>query len=84
MTFDPGGQNICGISIGVLSLESYFPKPPGHIKNPSSLPFTTTYEVLRGITVPKLLNNPSSDMLVPILEAARRLEDQGVQAITGS
>ncbi|MVO17959.1 aspartate/glutamate racemase family protein [Parasedimentitalea huanghaiensis] len=84
MTFDPGGQNICGISIGVLSLESYFPKPPGHIKNPSSLPFTTTYEILHGITVPKLLNSPSPDMIVPILEAARRLEAQGVQAITGS
>jgi hypothetical protein len=34
-----GGQNICGATIGVLCLESYFPKPPGHIKNPSSLPF---------------------------------------------
>mgnify|MGYP000695129104 CR=1 FL=1 len=84
MTFCPGGQNICGLSIGVLSLESYFPKPPGHIKNPSSLPFTLTYEILHGITVPKLLNSPSSDMLGPILEAARRLESQGVRAITGS
>ncbi len=84
MTYLPGGQNICGISIGVLSLESYFPKPPGHIKNPSGLPFTTTYEILHGITVPELLNNPSPDMLKPILAAARRLEAQGVRAITGS
>ncbi len=84
MTILCGGQNICGISIGVLSLESYFPKPPGHIKNPSSLPFTTTYEILHGLTVPELLNNPSPDMLAPILAAARRLEDQGVKAITGS
>lgn len=84
MTYLPGGQNICGVSIGVLSLESYFPKPPGHIKNPSSLPFTTTYEILHGITVPELLNNPSPDMLEPILAAARRLESQGVRAITGS
>ena len=84
MTYLPGGQNICGISIGVLSLESYFPKPPGHIKNPSSLPFTTTYEILHDLTVPKLLNNPSPDMLEPILDAARRLEAQGVKAITGS
>jgi Asp/Glu/hydantoin racemase len=80
----PGGQNICGISIGVLSLESYFPKPPGHIKNPSGLPFTTTYEILHGLTVPELLNNPSPDMAEPILAAARRLEAQGVKAITGS
>lgn len=84
MTYLPGGKNICGVSIGVLSLESYFPKPPGHIKNPSSLPFTTTYEILGGITVPELLNNPSPDMLEPILAAARRLEAQGVRAITGS
>ena len=79
-----GGQNICGVSIGVLSLESYFPKPPGHIKNPSSLTFTTTYEILHGITVPELLNNPTPEMVAPILEAALRLEAQGVKAITGS
>lgn len=84
MSILPGGQNICGLSIGVLSLESYFPKPPGHIKNPSSLPFTACYEILHGITVPDLLNNPSTDILAPILAAAQRLEQQGVKAITGS
>lgn len=79
-----GGRNICGISIGVLSLESYFPKPPGHIKNPSSLPFTTCYEILEGITVPELLNRPSDAMIERLCEAARKLERQGVRAITGS
>ncbi|MFP7569452.1 aspartate/glutamate racemase family protein [Marivita sp. S2033] len=80
----PGGQNICGVSIGVLALESYFPKPPGHIKNPSSLPFSVIYEMLDGITVPELLNNPSGDMKDRVIAAARRLEDKGVRAITGS
>ncbi|WP_083100776.1 aspartate/glutamate racemase family protein [Pseudophaeobacter leonis] len=84
MTVLCGGQNICGLAIGVLSLESYFPKPAGHIKNPASLPFTTTYEILQGITVPELLNNPSPEMLEPIVAAAIRLEKQGVKAITGS
>jgi hypothetical protein len=84
MTILCGGQNICGLSIGVLSLESYFPKPPGHIKNPASLTFTTTYEILQGITVPELLNSPTPGMLEPIVAAARRLEKQGVRAITGS
>ena len=84
MTQIKGGQNICGVSIGVLALESYFPKPPGHIKNPSSLGFTTCYEIIEGLTVPELLNNPSDEMLVPLLDAARRLEKQGVKAITGS
>lgn len=84
MTQITGGQNICGVSIGVLALESYFPKPPGHIKNPSSLGFTTCYEIIEGLTVPGLLNNPSDDMIAPLLDAARRLEKQGVKAITGS
>ena len=84
MTVIPGGTNICGVSIGVLSLESHFPKPPGHIKNPSSLPFTTSYEIIEGLTVPLLLNNPSPEMIEPLIAAAQRLEKNGVRAITGS
>ncbi len=30
-----GGYNMYGMPIGVLCLESYFAKPPGHIKNAS-------------------------------------------------
>ncbi|MGB0865551.1 MAG: aspartate/glutamate racemase family protein [Granulosicoccaceae bacterium] len=84
MSVTKGGSNICGVSIGVLSLESYFPKPPGHIKNPSSLPYTLSYEIIEGLTVPNLLNNPSPEMLEPLLVSARRLEKAGVKAITGS
>lgn len=79
-----GGQNICGASIGVLCLESYFPKPPGHIKNPSSLPFPVIYEMINGITVPLLLKNPTLEMLDPFIKGAQRLEREGVRAITGS
>ncbi|WP_299948656.1 aspartate/glutamate racemase family protein [uncultured Ruegeria sp.] len=79
-----GGQNICGASIGVLCLESYFPKPPGHIKNPSSLPFPVLYEMIDGVTVPTLLNNPTPELLTPFIEGAKRLEAEGVRAITGS
>ena len=79
-----GGQNICGASIGVLCLESYFPKPPGHIKNPSSLPFPVLYEMIDGVTVPDLLKNPSLELLEPFLIGAKKLEREGVRAITGS
>ena len=79
-----GGQNICGASIGVLCLESFFPKPPGHIKNPSSLPFPVLYEMIDGVTVPTLLNNPRPELLTPFIEGAKRLEAEGVRAITGS
>lgn len=84
MTLYKGGQNICGATIGVLCLESHFPKPPGHIKNPSSLPFPVLYEMIDGVTVPDLLNNPSPDLLEPFLTGAKKLEREGVRAITGS
>ena len=84
MVTHAGGQNICGASIGVLCLESYFPKPPGHIKNPSSLSFPVLYEMIEGVTVPDLLNNPSRELLEPFVVGARNLEREGVRAITGS
>ncbi|MFK7869600.1 MAG: aspartate/glutamate racemase family protein [Roseobacter sp.] len=84
MTLYPGGQNICGAAIGVLCLESHFPKPPGHIKNPSSLPFPVLYEMVEGVRVPDLLHNPTPDLLQPFVTGARKLEQEGVRAITGS
>lgn len=84
MTIYKGGQNICGISIGVLCLDSKFPKPPGHIKNPSGLDFTVLYETVQGATVKQLLSQPSADFIQPFITSARRLEAEGVRAITGS
>ncbi len=79
-----GGQNICGVSIGVLCLDTRFPKPPGHIKNPSSLPFPVLYHTVVGATVKELIENPSREFLAPFIDAARHLEREGVRAITGS
>ena len=79
-----GGPNICGATIGVLCLDSRFPKPPGHIKNPSGLSFPVLYETVKGATVAKLINRPSADFIAPFLDAAVRLEADGVRAITGS
>ncbi len=79
-----GGTNICGVTIGVLCLDSRFPKPPGHIKNPSGLSFPVLYETIAGATVKKLLHDPPPDFVAPFVDAARRLEGEGVRAITGS
>ncbi len=79
-----GGPNIYGVTIGVLCLDSHFPKPPGHIKNPSGLSFPVLYETVPGATVAKLVNGPPPDFIEPFLEAARRLEAEGARAITGS
>ena len=79
-----GGPNICGATIGVLCLDSRFPKPPGHIKNPSGLTFPVLYETVKGATVAELVTRPSPDFIAPFIDAAQRLEADGVRAITGS
>ena len=42
-----GGKNIYGIPIGVLSLDSNFAKPPGHIKNASTFDFPVTDKIFK-------------------------------------
>ncbi len=79
-----GGPNYYGVTIGVLCLESYFPKPPGHIKNQEGLGFPVLYETIRGATIAKLIEQPSTEYIAPFIEAAKRLEKEGVGAITGS
>jgi hypothetical protein len=79
-----GGKNICGVPIGVLSLESYFPKPPGHIKHPASFDFPIFYKIVKGARVKELLEDPGPQLLEPFIEAVKDLEAEGVRAITGS
>jgi Asp/Glu/hydantoin racemase len=79
-----GGPNIYGIPIGVLCLESYFPKPPGHVKNAQTFDFPVTYKVVEGATTKRIVENPDVALIEPFIEAARELEREGVKAITGS
>ena len=79
-----GGPNICGATIGVLCLDSRFPKPVGHIKNPTSFKFPILYETVKGTTVQNILDNPGSEFIEPFISAAKNLESNGVRAITSS
>lgn len=79
-----GGYNMYGTPIGVLCLESYFPKPPGHIKNASGWRFPIVYKTIKGVTVKRLLREPNTVPLDLFIAAAKELEEEGVRAITGS
>ncbi len=79
-----GGKLYYEIPIGILCLESYFPKMRGHLRNPRTYNFPTVTKVLKGLDIPKLLFNPSKEMITPLIQAAQELEKEGVKAITGS
>lgn len=79
-----GGFNCYGIPVGVISLESFFPKPVGHIKYAASFDFPVLYRTVRGATIDRLVRERDQALLAPFIEAARELEKEGVRAITGS
>ncbi len=79
-----GGKNIWSQRIGVLSLDSVFPKPPGHIKHPESFDFPIIYKIVKGIGTRELILEPGPHLLPPFVEAMKELEGEGVAAITGS
>ena len=79
-----GGTNVCGIPIGILCLESYYPKPPGHVRNASTFDFPVMYRVIHGATPRRVVDEADRDLLQPFIAAAQELEREGVLAITGS
>jgi len=79
-----GGYNYYGIPLGVISLDSRFPKPTHHIKHAASFDFPILYKTVKGATVARLIKERDPALLVPFLDAARELEQEGVKAITGS
>ncbi|MEH0018938.1 MAG: aspartate/glutamate racemase family protein [Desulfobacter sp.] len=79
-----GGTLYYDTPVGVLCLESLFPKPPGHLRNPRTFDFPVVCSVVEGVDIPKLLFRSGPDLVQPFIDAAVQLEKDGVKAITGS
>lgn len=79
-----GGKLYYDTPVGVICLESLFPKPRGHVRNPRTFDFPVVCKVVTGVDIPKLLFNPTDELVKPFIEAARELEREGVLAVTGS
>jgi hypothetical protein len=70
------------VAIGVIGLDTTFTKIPGHIRNPATFDFPVRYEVVPGATAARVVTQADPTLLGPFVDAARRLEAQGVGAIT--
>lgn len=80
-----GGFTNYGQQIGVLMLDTKFPRPPGDIGNASSFDFPVRYKTVRGAVQSRIMGDrPDEDLLAPFIAAARELEAEGVRAITTS
>ena len=79
-----GGTNLCGIVIGILCLETYYGRPPGHIRNASTFRFPVMYRIVKGATAMRVVKEADPALLDPFIKSAQKLEQEGVMAITGS
>jgi hypothetical protein len=80
-----GGFTNYGQDVGVLMLDTRFPRARGDIGNARSFDFPVRYKTVKGAQAVKIMGDePSADLLAPFIEAARELEAEGVRCITTS
>ncbi len=87
--FDPdnlavacGGKNIYAASLGILMLESRFPRIPGDVGNASTWDFPVHYKVVKGASPDKVVRRGAEGLLEAFISAGQELIDMGVDGIS--
>ena len=81
MTVIRGGKAVYGASVGLLLLESRFPRIPGDGGNAATWPFPMLYRVVGGATPDKVVRG-RGDIVDDFVDAARELVAVGADGIT--
>ncbi len=71
-------------TLGVVMLETRFPRPRGDIGNPTTFDFPVRYRTVSGASPRRVVVEPDRALLAPFIDAARALESEGVAAVTTS
>jgi len=77
-----GGKNVYGAAVGILMLESRFPRIPGDVGNAGTWPFPVLYKVVAGASPERVVRGNVEGLLEPFLDAARELVKTGADGIT--
>lgn len=78
------GQVAYGYSIGMLCAEWNIPFIPGDLNNANTFPFPIRYETVPGASGASVLRGEGNAFADLMVDAARKLEAEGVRAITGN
>ena len=77
-----GGYNLYGFSVGILVLDTQFPRIPGDMANATTFPFPVRYHRVPGASPDVVVRQGSRALLPAFIEGAKFLEREGVRAIT--
>ena len=78
----PGGKTVYGARLGILSLETRFPRVPGDMGNAGTWPFPVLYAVVPGASPRRVVSEGAEGLLEPFVAAARSLARAGADGIT--
>ena len=79
-----GGYNLYGFSVGILMLDTQFPRIPGDMGNATTFPFPVRYHRVSGASPDLVVRKGSRQLLPAFIEGAQVLEREGVRAITAN
>jgi Asp/Glu/hydantoin racemase len=79
-----GGHTLYGHTIGMIVLDTQFPRLPGDIGNATTWAFPVRYRVVPNASPARVVRQQAAGLLEPFLQAAQDLVQDGVRAITTS
>jgi hypothetical protein len=79
-----GGPNVYGHTVGILVLDTRFPRVVGDVGNALTFDFPVRYHRVGGATSDRVVRQGARDLLPAFVDGARHLEREGVGAITTS
>ncbi|HWB50419.1 MAG TPA: aspartate/glutamate racemase family protein [Stellaceae bacterium] len=77
-----GGKALYGARVGILMLETRFPRIPGDMGNGNTWPFPVLYKVVPGATPDRVVRHKSQGLIDAFLDAAAELVQLGADGIT--
>ena len=79
-----GGYTNYGQDLGILMLDTVFPRLVGDIGNARTFPFPVRYKVVRGALPARVVEQNDGRLLAAFIDGARELAADGVKAVTTS
>jgi Asp/Glu/hydantoin racemase len=77
-----GGINLYGYSVGILMLDTRFPRIPGDMGNAGTFDFPVRYHRVSGASPDRVVRQGHRELLAAFIDGARSLESEGVRAVT--
>ncbi|MDH3665790.1 MAG: aspartate/glutamate racemase family protein [Paracoccaceae bacterium] len=77
-----GGKTVYGATIGILMLETRFPRIPGDMGHALTWPFPVLYKTVRGASPDRVVRQKAEGLLDAFIEAGREMVKDGADGIT--